>query len=49
MRANGEDQQGEHFLREWLGDLAAVQDAGEDAQILRYPPEAMLERLRTGQ
>lgn len=49
MRANGEDPRGERFLREWLGDLAAVQDADEDLQILRYPPSQMLERLNNDQ
>ena len=39
MRANDEDRRGAQFLREWLGDLDAIQDAGEDVQILRYPPE----------
>ncbi|MGW2147395.1 DEAD/DEAH box helicase family protein [Nonomuraea bangladeshensis] len=38
LRASGEDTQGAQFLREWLGDLDAVQDAGEDSHILRYPP-----------
>ncbi|MER7795474.1 DEAD/DEAH box helicase family protein [Streptomyces sp. NPDC097640] len=42
MRANQEDQQGAQFLREWLGDLAAVENAGEDTHILRYPPEEAL-------
>jgi len=45
MRARGEDLQGARFLREWLGDLQAVQDAGEDIQILRYPPEITLNKL----
>ncbi|GAA3419975.1 DEAD/DEAH box helicase family protein [Streptosporangium vulgare] len=39
MRAHSPDQPTADFLREWLGDVAAVQDAGEDAHILRYPPE----------
>ncbi|MBD3009163.1 DEAD/DEAH box helicase family protein [Streptomyces sp. 5-10] len=42
MRANQEDQQGAQFLREWLGDLEAIENAGEDAHILRYPPESAL-------
>ncbi|MFI2279728.1 DEAD/DEAH box helicase family protein [Nocardia beijingensis] len=46
MRANGEDQQGAQFLREWLGDLRAVEDAGEDIQILRYPPDTALNIIR---
>ncbi|MFE3259024.1 DEAD/DEAH box helicase family protein [Nocardia sp. NPDC059229] len=39
MRANDEDKRGAQFLREWLGDLQAIQDAGEDVHILRYPPD----------
>ncbi|MDN3354626.1 DEAD/DEAH box helicase family protein [Actinomadura sp. DC4] len=42
MRADIPDQPAADFLREWLGDVAAVQDAGEDAHILRYPPEVPL-------
>lgn len=38
FRAVEEDQSGADFLREWLGDLDAVQDAGEDTHILKYPP-----------
>jgi superfamily II DNA or RNA helicase len=37
-RANEYDSDAEAFLREWLGDLQAVEDAGEDVSILRYPP-----------
>ncbi|MFD5511380.1 DEAD/DEAH box helicase family protein [Streptomyces sp. NPDC127051] len=40
MRANHADQAGEQFLREWLDDLEAVEDAGEDVHILRYPPDS---------
>ncbi len=46
MRANGEDHRGAQFLKEWLGDLQAIQDAGEDVQILRYPPESALNLVR---
>jgi superfamily II DNA or RNA helicase len=42
MRSSSEDEQGAQFLREWLGDLEAVQDAGEDTHVLRYPPEVPL-------
>jgi superfamily II DNA or RNA helicase len=34
----GEDKRAEHFLREWIKDVAEVQDADEDAHILKYPP-----------
>jgi superfamily II DNA or RNA helicase len=42
MRADSPDQPAADFLREWLGDVAAVQDVGEDVHILRYPPEVSL-------
>ncbi|MGY1709129.1 DEAD/DEAH box helicase family protein [Geodermatophilus sp. SYSU D00758] len=38
QRANMEDTRGAQFLREWLGDVAAVEAAGEDVHVLRYPP-----------
>ncbi len=38
MNAAGEDKQAEVFLREWLEDVAAVEAAGEDDNILKYPP-----------
>lgn len=34
----GSDPATESFLREWLEDVAAVQDADEDASVLKYPP-----------
>lgn len=40
LRANREDQEGARFLREWLGDLEAVENAGDDIQLLRYPPDS---------
>lgn len=46
MRAQSPDQPTADFLREWLGDLAAVQDAEDDAQILRYPPEVTSDAAR---
>lgn len=45
-RANDEDQAGAQFLREWLGDLRAIEEAGEDAHVLRYPPQDSLERTQ---
>lgn len=42
MRAGSQDRPTVDFLREWLTDLAAVQDAGEDVHILRYPPDVTL-------
>lgn len=38
-KAGGEDPQAETFLRQWLEDVAAVEGAGEDASILKFPPE----------
>ncbi|MDZ4180629.1 MAG: DEAD/DEAH box helicase, partial [Coriobacteriia bacterium] len=37
-RVGGEDPRSESFLREWLGDVAAIEDAGEDAAVLAFPP-----------
>ncbi|MFC1430122.1 DEAD/DEAH box helicase family protein [Streptacidiphilus sp. N1-3] len=45
MRANDEDERGAQFLREWLGDLQAVENAGEDAHVLRYPPGSALSKV----
>lgn len=42
MRANEPDQEGAAFLREWLGDLAEVEGAGEDVSVLRYPPQDLV-------
>nr|WP_282579973.1 helicase-related protein [Paenibacillus odorifer] len=38
-KAGGEDPQTESFLRQWLEDVAAVEGAGEDTSILKFPPE----------
>ena len=37
-RVGGNDPKTETFLRQWLEDVAAVEAAGEDASILKYPP-----------
>jgi superfamily II DNA or RNA helicase len=37
-RVGGEDPQTESFLRRWLDDVAAIENAGEDASILKFPP-----------
>ncbi|MCL0029013.1 DEAD/DEAH box helicase family protein [Dehalococcoidia bacterium] len=34
----GEDAKAESFLRQWLGDVKAIESAGEDAAILLHPP-----------
>lgn len=38
-RAGSEDERTEAFLREWLEDVAAVEAAGDDAAVLRFPPD----------
>lgn len=38
-RVGQEDPKTESFLREWLEDVAAIEAAGEDASILKFPPE----------
>ena len=37
-RAGAEDPQTETFLRQWLDDVATIENAGEDASILQFPP-----------
>jgi superfamily II DNA or RNA helicase len=37
-RIGAEDPQTETFLRQWLEDVAAVESAGEDASVLKFPP-----------
>lgn len=39
FRATEPDVSAETFLREWLGDLEAVEEAGEDTSILKFPPQ----------
>lgn len=41
-RANTDDVDGASFLREWLGDLRDVEDAGEDVSVMRFPPIELL-------
>jgi ERCC4-related helicase len=38
MNISGEDKRAEAFLREWLEDVATVESAGEDDNVLRFPP-----------
>lgn len=38
MNVSGEDKKAEGFLREWLEDVAAVEAAGEDDNVLKFPP-----------
>ena len=38
MKVGGEDPESESFLRQWLNDVAAIEDSDEDASVLRFPP-----------
>lgn len=38
MEVGGEDPESESFLRQWLDDVAAIEDSDEDASVLRFPP-----------
>ena len=38
-RVAGEDPESEGFLREWLDDVAEIEASGEDAHILKFPPQ----------
>jgi hypothetical protein len=37
-RVGHADPKTETFLRQWLEDVAAVEGAGEDASVLKFPP-----------
>ena len=37
-RLGQEDKQSETFLRQWLEDVAAIEAAGEDSSVLKFPP-----------
>ena len=39
MKVGGEDAQTESFLRQWLEDVVAIEEAGEDASVLKFPPK----------
>jgi superfamily II DNA or RNA helicase len=38
-KAGEEDPRTESFMRQWLEDVAAVEGAGEDTSVLKFPPE----------
>ena len=38
VNKTGEDPRAESFLREWLKDVAAIQDADENDHVLKFPP-----------
>ncbi len=37
-RVDRDDPQAETFLRQWLEDVATIEDANEDSSILKFPP-----------
>ncbi|MEZ9525859.1 DEAD/DEAH box helicase family protein [Enterovibrio norvegicus] len=37
-KVGGEDPKTESFLRQWLDDVAAIEEASEDASVLKFPP-----------
>ena len=38
-KVGGEDPETESFLREWLEDIASIENANENDYILKYPPK----------
>jgi superfamily II DNA or RNA helicase len=38
-KVGGEDPQTEKFLREWLDDVASIEEANEDSSVLKFPPQ----------
>ncbi len=44
-RAGADDPACESFLRQWLEDVASIEEAGEDTSILQFPPMLDIERL----
>ena len=38
-KVGGEDPKTEQFLREWLDDVASIENANEDSSILKFPPQ----------
>lgn len=38
-RVGGDDPQAETFLRNWLDDVVEIENADEDASILKFPPQ----------
>jgi len=39
VNKTGEDPRAEAFLKQWLDDVAAIQDAGEEDYELKFPPD----------
>lgn len=44
LRAGQEDPRTESFLREWLEDAVAIEEADEDAGVLKFPPDFSLQQ-----
>ena len=44
-RSGGEDPNTESFLRQWLDDVATIENAGEDASVLQFPPPLLGGRI----
>lgn len=40
-KVGGEDPKTERFLREWLDDVASIENANEDSSILKFPPQIL--------
>lgn len=38
-KVGGQDKETESFLRQWIDDVTAIESAGEDVSILKFPPE----------
>lgn len=38
-KVGGEDPKTEMFLREWLDDVASIENSNEDSSILKFPPQ----------
>lgn len=47
VRVGAEDPEAESFLRQWLDDVAAIEIAGEDASILKFPPNVPAGRVES--
>ena len=45
MTQQGEDEKKESFLKQWLKDVTAIQDAGDDEHILKFPPKEQIDSL----
>ena len=40
-KVGGEDPKTERFLREWLDDVASIENANEDSSVLKFPPQIL--------